>query len=103
MKGSCSLPHLKGMPKLLACLGILGIAPASASYAYAALPDNPIAFENCTAKVKVSAARLRAGPSLEARVLGLRSQDNPLYVTKICGKWVQVALTSGDTAYVAAY
>jgi SH3 domain-containing protein len=67
------------------------------------MPDNPIAFGNCTAKVKVDAARLRSGPSLDSKVLGVRVQDDPLFVTKVYGKWVQVALAAGDTAYIAAY
>ncbi|MDB5104243.1 MAG: N-acetylmuramoyl-L-alanine amidase [Fibrobacteres bacterium] len=90
------------MRKLLLCLGILGLAP-SATHAFATMPDNPIAFGNCTAKVKVDAARLRSGPSLESKVLGVRTQDEPLYVTKVFGKWVQVVMTDGDTAYIAAY
>lgn len=93
------------MRKLLVCLGILGLAPivTGASHAFGALPDNPIAFGNCTAIVKVDAARLRSGPSLESKVLGVRVQDDPLFVTKVYGKWVQVALATGDTAYIAAY
>lgn len=67
------------------------------------MPDNPIAFGNCTAKVKVDAARLRSGPSLDSKVMGVRVQDDPLFVTKVYGKWVQVALNTGDTAYIAAY
>lgn len=74
-----------------------------ATHAFGAMPDNPIAFGNCTAKVKVDAARLRSGPSLDSKVLGVRIQDDPLFVTKVYGKWVQVALTTGDTAYIAAY
>jgi Bacterial SH3 domain len=87
--------------KLLLCLGLLG-APQAVN-AYATMPDNPIAFSNCTAKVKVDAARLRSSPSLDAKVLGVRVQDEPLHVTKVYGKWVQVVLTQGDTAYMAAY
>jgi len=88
--------------KLLVCLGILGLAPV-AIHAFATVPDNPIAFSNCTAKVKVDAARLRSGPSLDSKVLGVRLQDEPLYVTKVYGKWVQVVLANSDTAYMAAY
>jgi hypothetical protein len=89
--------------KLLACLGLMGLLPSAPIFAYGSLPENPIAFSNCTAKVKVTAARLRTGPSLESSVLGVRKQDQTVFVTKVCGKWVQVALESGDTAYVAAY
>lgn len=92
------------MHKLLACIGLLGLMPvAGATVAYGTLPDNPVAFSNCNAKVKVLAARLRSGPSLTAEIIGVRLQDQPLYVNKVCGKWVQVVLESGDTAYVAAY
>ena len=90
------------MLKLLACLGFLGLTPA-VGHAFATLPDNPIAFSNCTAKVKVDAARLRSGPSLDAKILGVRVQDDSLFVTKVYGKWVQVVLAEGDTAYIAAY
>jgi SH3 domain-containing protein len=91
--------------KLLVCLGILGLAPmlTGAAHAFGTMPDNPIAFGNCTAKVKVDAARLRSGPSLDSKVLGVRVQDDPLFVTKVYGKWVQVEMTPGDTAYIAAY
>jgi hypothetical protein len=89
---------------LLTCLGLLGLIPAASAFSYAPpLPENTLAFSNCNAKVKVSSARLRVGPSLEAPVLGVRKQDQSLFVTKVCGKWVQVATESGDTAYVAAY
>lgn len=93
------------MRKLLVCLGILGLAPllSGTAHALGPMPDNPIAFGNCTAKVKVDAARLRSGPSLDSKVLGVRVQDDPLFVTKVYGKWVQVALPEGDTAYIAAY
>jgi hypothetical protein len=73
------------------------------SHALATLPDNPIAIGNCTATVKVDAARLRSAPSLDSKVLGMRVQSDSLYVTKVVGKWVQVVLPSGDTAYIAAY
>ncbi len=67
------------------------------------IPDNPIAIGNCTATVKVDAARLRAEPSLDAKILGIKLQDSSLYVSKVCGKWVQVVLADGDTAFMAAY
>jgi hypothetical protein len=90
--------------KLLLCLGILGAAQAAnTTFASLSLPDNPIAVGNCTAKVKVDAARLRSGPSLESKVVGVRVQDEPLHVIKVVGKWVQVETVSGDTAYMAAY
>ena len=90
------------MRQLLFCLGLLGAAPAAAQV-IASLPDNPIAFGNCTAKVKVDLARLRTGPSLDARIVGVRKQDEPLHVLKVMGKWVQVETAAGDTAYMAAY
>lgn len=90
------------MRQLLLCLGLLGAAPAAAQV-IASLPDNPIAFGNCTAHVKVDAARLRSGPSLESKVIGVRKQDETLHVLKVVGKWVQVETASGDTAYMAAY
>lgn len=90
------------MRQLLLCLGLLGAAPAAAQV-IASLPDNPIAFGNCTARVKVEAARLRSAPSLDARILGVRKQDEPMHVLKVVGKWVQVETASGDTAYMAAY
>ncbi len=71
--------------------------------AYGTLPDNPIAFSNCTAKVKVDAARLRSGPSLNAPILGVRVQDSPIFVTKVVGKWVQVMTDDGESAFMAAY
>ena len=92
------------MRKLLMCLGILGAAHASTdTFASLSLPDNPIAMPNCTAKVKVDAARLRTGPSLEAKIVGVRVQDEPLHVIKVVGKWVQVETAAGDTAFMAAY
>jgi hypothetical protein len=93
--------------KYLAMLGLAGLLPALPAQGYASLPiplpENPIAFEKCTAVVKVDAARLRSGPSLESKILGVRLQDSPLYVSKVYGKWVQVVMASGDTAYMAAY
>lgn len=92
------------MRNFLACLTLIAAIPASQTFAYGSLPESPVvAFSNCTAKVKVSVARLRSGPSLESQVLGVVKMDEPLFVSKVCGKWVQVALESGDTAYVAAY
>jgi hypothetical protein len=88
--------------KLLVHLGFLGLSTVAA-HAFATMPDNPIAFGNCHAKVKVDAARLRSAPSLESKVLGVRVQDDSLYVSKVFGKWVQVVPAEGDTAYMAAY
>jgi hypothetical protein len=87
---------------LLVGLVFLGLSPL-APHAFTALPDNPIAVANCTAKVKVDAARVRSGPSLDSRILGVRIQDEPLYVTKVEGKWAQVILPDGDSAYMATY
>ncbi|MBW8886903.1 MAG: SH3 domain-containing protein [Fibrobacteres bacterium] len=87
---------------LLGTLGLFGVAPVAAQV-YASLPDNPIAFGNCTARVKVDIARLRSGPSLDSKILGVRKQDEPLHVLKVVGKWVQVETVTGDTAYMAAY
>lgn len=67
------------------------------------MPDNPIAMGNCIAKVKVDVARVRSGPSLDAKVVGVRKQDEPLHVLKVVGKWVQVETAAGDTAFMAAY
>lgn len=92
------------MRKLLLCLGLLGSAHAgSNSFASLSLPDNPIAMPNCTAKVKVDIARIRSGPSLDAKIVGVRKHDEPLRVIKVVGKWVQVETSEGDTAYMAAY
>ena len=92
------------MRKLLLCLGLLGSAHASDnSFASLSLPDNPIAIGNCIAKVKVDVARVRSGPSLDAKVIGVRKQEEPLHVLKVVGKWVQVETAAGDTAYMAAY
>lgn len=90
------------MRQLLISLGLLGAASAAAQV-IASLPDNPIAFGNCTARVKVDLARLRSGPSLDARILGVKKQDESLHVLKVVGKWVQVETAAGDTAYMAAY
>ena len=90
------------MHKFLVLLCVFGFA-AQSSHAFATLPDNPIAFGNCQALVKVDAARLRTGPSLDSKVVGIRIQHDSLFVNKVVGKWVQVVLTNGDTAYVAAY
>jgi hypothetical protein len=88
--------------QLLFCLGLLAAAPAAAQV-FASLPDNPVAFGNCNAKVKVDFARMRSGPSLDAKVLGVRKQDESLHVLKVVGKWVMVETAVGDTAYMAAY
>jgi hypothetical protein len=81
----------------------MGSMAAAQTVASLSLPENTVAFSNCNAKVKVTAARLRSEPSLEASVIGVRTMDQSVFVTKVCGKWVQVALETGDTAYVAAY
>lgn len=92
------------MRKLLLCLGLLGSAhAASQDLASLSLPDNPIAMGNCIAKVKVDIARIRSGPSLDAKVVGVRKQDEPMHVLKVMGKWVQVETATGDTAFMAAY
>jgi hypothetical protein len=67
------------------------------------IPENSSAFANCTARVKVDAARLRSGPSLDAPVLGLRLLDESVYVLKVEGKWVQVVLPDGTSGYMASY
>ena len=95
---------MREVRKLLALIGLLAIGPEVQAYAsYSSLPENPSAFSNCTARVKVTAARLRSGPSLDASVLGLRYQDEAMYVIRVHGKWVQVVTQDADTAYVAAY
>lgn len=94
------------MRKVLALLVFLGSGHEAEALAFSPVPENPSAFSNCTAKVKVSAARLRSGPSLDAPIKGLRLQDESIYVTRVQGKWVQVVThTAGgtDTAYMAAY
>lgn len=90
------------MLKLLVCLVLLASTTA-ASHAIPSMPDNPIAIGNCTAKVKVDAARLRSSPSLGGRILGVRTLDDSVYVTKVLGKWAQVVVANGDTAFMAAY
>lgn len=90
------------MLKLLLCLSLLASTTA-ASHAIPSMPDNPIAIGNCTAKVKVDAARLRSAPSLGGRILGVRTLDDSLYVAKVLGKWAQVVVAEGDTAFMAAY
>lgn len=89
------------MRKLLPFIGLLAFEPAA--HAYSPLPGNVSAFGNCSATVKVNAARLRLEPSLDARIVGVRLQDEAVYVTRVQGKWVQVVTASGDTAYMAAY
>src|SRR5690606_37647212 len=90
------------MQKLLIFLVFSGLVPP-ASQGFTAIPDNPIAVANCIAKVKVDAARVRAAPSLDSPILGVRSQDEALYVAKVEGKWAQVVLPEGDSVYMAAY
>lgn len=97
---------MREVRKLLALIGLLGLGLEVQAFAYTPLPENPSAFSNCTAKVKVSAARLRSGPSLDASIKGLRLQDESIYVTRVQGKWVQVITSNGptsDTGYMAAY
>lgn len=89
------------MLKWLSFIGLLAIGQAA--HAFLPLPGNASAFGNCTATVKVNAARLRQEPSLDARILGVRLQDEAVFVTRVMGKWVQVVTASGDTAYMAAY
>jgi hypothetical protein len=89
--------------KLLAFLGLLAIGPSAHGYGYMPLPDNPAAFSNCTATVKVNAARMRLEPTLESKIVGIRLQDENVFVTKVHGKWVQVVTPAGDTAFMAAY
>ncbi|HLP43418.1 MAG TPA: SH3 domain-containing protein, partial [Fibrobacteria bacterium] len=79
------------------------MAPKAVALAFSPLPENPSAFSGCTAKVKVNVARLRSGPSLDARILGVRLQDESVHVRSVHGKWVQVSLPGGDTAFMAAY
>lgn len=67
------------------------------------LPDNPNAIDQCLAKVRVESARLRAAPSLSGEIVGMRTLDQSVFVHKVMGKWAQVTLASGDTAYIAAY
>lgn len=97
------------MRKLICILALSFLVFTAQLFAYGissgleSLPNNPVAVENCTAKVKVDAARLREEPSLDAKILGLRLQAETVIVGKICGKWVQVLSPMGDTAYMAAY
>jgi hypothetical protein len=81
----------------------MSLGQAAHAFAFGPLPENSSAFSNCTATVKVNAARLRTEPSLDARIVGHKLQDEAVYVTKVVGKWVQVVTSSGDTAYMAAY
>lgn len=67
------------------------------------LPNNPNAIDQCLAKVRVESARLRATPSLSGEIVGMRTLDQSVFVHKVMGKWAQVTLANGDTAYIAAY
>lgn len=89
--------------RLLAILAILGGCRTEPAALPVPVPENPSAFGNCTAKVKVDVARLRSGPSLDSRIVGTRLQDDALFVLRVQGKWVLVVTASGDTAYMAAY
>jgi len=89
--------------KWLSFIGLLVVGQANQAHAFLPLPENASAFGNCTATVKVSAARLRQEPSLESRIIAVKHQEEPVYVTRVHGKWVQVVTASGDTAYMAAY
>jgi hypothetical protein len=89
--------------KWLSFIGLATLAQAAQAFAFLPLPENASAFGNCTATVKVSAARLRQEPSLESRIVGVKLQEEAVYVTRVQGKWVQVVTGSGDTAYMAAY
>lgn len=91
------------MRKVLAILGLMSGCWTAQASASIPLPENTSAFGNCTAKVKVDVARLRAGPSLSSRIVGTRLHDETLFVVRVQGKWVQVVTASGDTAYMAAY
>lgn len=93
------------MLRLFAFLGVLalGLFTEARALNLPYIPENSSAFANCTAKVKVDAARLRAAPSLDAPVLGLRLLDETVYVLKVEGRWVQAVLPDGTTGYLAAY
>lgn len=91
------------MLRLFAFLGLLAPGLLAEARTLQDFPENTSAFANCTAKVKVDAARLRAAPSLDAAVLGLRLQDETVYVLKVEGKWVQAILPDGTAGYMAAY
>jgi hypothetical protein len=67
------------------------------------LPENPNAIDHCLAKVRVDAARLRESPSLTSQITGVRGKEEPVYVQRVMGKWAQVVLEDGDTAYIANY
>jgi hypothetical protein len=84
-------------------MGLLTIGQAAFAFSFSPLPENSSAFGNCTATVKVNAARLRLEPSLDARVVGIKLQEEAVYVTRVLGKWVQVVTAAGDSAYMAAY
>jgi hypothetical protein len=98
------------LPKVLRLFAFLGLFASGLFTEARALaltlpyiPENTSAFANCTAKVKVDAARLRAAPSLDAPILGLRLLDETVYVLKVEGKWVEAVLPDGTTGYMAAY
>lgn len=84
-------------------MGLLIIGQTAPAFSFTLLPENASAFGNCTATVKVDVARLRLEPSLDSRIVGIKLQEEPVYVTRVLGKWVQVVTASGDSAYMAAY
>ncbi len=67
------------------------------------LPENPLAFGQCSVKVRVYAARVRQAPNLDAPIMELRYQSEELFVSRVDGKWAQIITSQGDTAYMAAY
>jgi hypothetical protein len=84
--------------------GLLALTWACASaYSESDLPENPVAFAQCQARVRVETARIREAPSLRSPIKELRHREELLFVSGIDGKWAQIVLESGDTAYVAAY
>jgi hypothetical protein len=91
--------------RLFAFLGVfaLGLLTEARAVSLPYVPENSSAFANCTASVKVDAARLRAAPTLDAPILGLRLLDETVYVLKVEGRWVQAVLPDGTTGYMAAY
>ena len=98
-------PRLMRKRQALVVWVLMGfMAPVLASLqAENQIPENPNAMEQCLAHVRVDAARLREAPSLDAAISGVRLYDQPLYVARLQGKWAQVILEEGDTAYIAAY
>lgn len=91
------------MRKVLAILGLMGGCLTAQAAPFIPIPENTSAFGNCTAKVKVDVARLRAAPTLASRIVGTMVQHENLFVVRVQGKWVQALTASGDTAYMAAY